>query len=115
MNVFEFADLPFELDQDETLTTEKNVFDGTESFKNELTDRTDQLDAYRGALEKEKESVALYEELLGKASDDKEKILFEYLIKQEQRHRNILEDLIVLVSRPIEWVEDAEFGKREKY
>ena len=107
MNVFEFADLPFEFDQDETLTTEKNVFDGTE--------RTDQLDAYRGALEKEKESVALYEELLGKASDDKEKILFEYLIKQEQRHRNILEELVVLVSRPIEWVEDAEFGKREKY
>lgn len=110
-----FADLPFELDQDETLTTEKNVFDGTESFKNELTERTDQLDAYRGALEKEKESVALYEELLGKASDDKEKLLFEYLIKQEQRHRNILEDLVVLVSRPIEWVEDAEFGEREKY
>jgi hypothetical protein len=41
MNVFEFADLPFELDQDETLTTEKIVFDGTENFKNELTDRTD--------------------------------------------------------------------------
>ena len=33
MNVFEFADLPFEFDQDETLTTEKMFLMGPKALR----------------------------------------------------------------------------------
>ncbi|HWQ41417.1 MAG TPA: rubrerythrin, partial [Desulfosporosinus sp.] len=40
---------------------------------------------------------------------------FEYLIKQEEDHYTIIEQLVSLLSRPEEWVESAEFGVREEY
>jgi rubrerythrin len=65
------------------------------------------------ALEKERQSIELYQKLLLHATDDRE--LFEYLIKQEQEHYGLLEEIIKMVNRPNEWVESAEFGLREEY
>jgi len=65
------------------------------------------------ALEMEKKSIELYTKLLSEAADDRE--LFAYLIKQEQGHLAIVEEIIKLVNRPNEWVEAAEFGEREEY
>ena len=67
------------------------------------------------ALEKEKESIELYEKMLEDAVDEKEKMLFKFLIKEEKEHYKLLNDLVLLVSRPEEWVESAEFGLREDY
>ena len=110
-----FNNLPFELDKNESIDANENIFKGIGNFVNELTERAVQLDVYKGALEKEKQSVDLYEDLLTKATNDIEKLLLSYLIKQEKKHCSILDELVLRVSRPIEWVEDAEFGKREQY
>ncbi len=91
----------------------KNVFDGLDDFDVEIKEIPQQLDAYRMALQKEQESIDLYKKLLKEATEDKS--LFEFLIKQEEEHFRILDEIVKLVSRPNEWVEDAEFGKREEY
>jgi rubrerythrin len=91
----------------------KNVFDGVDDFKIEVKEIPQQLDAYRMALQKEKESIELYQNLLKETKEDK--MLFEFLIAQEEGHYKIIDEIITLVNRPNEWVENAEFGKREEY
>ena len=62
-----------------------------------------------------KQSIDLYTRLLSEATNDKKKRLFGYLIRQEKEHFEIMEELIVLINRPDDWVESAEFGVREEY
>ena len=53
--------------------------------------------------------------MLEKATDEKDKEIFRFLIKEEENHYLILEDMASHMGRPEEWVESAEFGLREEY
>ncbi|MBC3803479.1 rubrerythrin [Acetobacterium fimetarium] len=111
----EFKERDYELTDNDTLAEANNVFKGSRDFINEFKKIPNQLDAYRLALEKERQSIELYKKFLSEAMDDKLTVLFEYLVQQEKDHYKILEGLILLVERPEEWVESAEFGTREEY
>lgn len=100
----------YDLSENESLTEAKNIFKNME-FKQ----TPNQLEVYRSALQNEQDSIALYRNYLSEATDDESRQLFEFLIKQEEDHYTILEELVMLVSRAEEWVESAEFGTREQY
>lgn len=108
-------DLPYELTDTNTSLAAKNVFAEAGDIKLESKDMLSQLDFYRIASGKEKESIDLYKEFLSKATEDKEKELFAYLIKQEKKHYEVLEELVLLLRHAEEWVESAEFGIRKEY
>ncbi|MEX1308416.1 MAG: ferritin family protein, partial [Eubacteriales bacterium] len=72
-----------------------------------------QLDVYREAQEKEKESIALYKKMADELKDTGE--MSAFLIAQEEEHYLILDEIVKAVTRPEEWVESAEFGLREEY
>jgi rubrerythrin len=97
------------------LSDVKSIFKETDNFKSEIKKLPNQLDVYRMALEKEEQSLKFYQDLFDKASDEKSKKVFGYLIDQEDKHCIIMEELVKLVTRPEEWVESAEFGRREDY
>lgn len=107
--------LAYNLTQTETLYEAKNVFSGLQKIKNPVKQNADQLDVYRAALENEKASIAIYQKYLSEATDVESKKVFEYLIKQEEDHYAIMDQLVSLISHSEEWVESAEFGKREDY
>ncbi len=107
--------LPYELKETNMLTEVKNIFADLHDIKTEGKEITSQLDFYRLALKLEKESIDHYTDLLEKAEDSQDKELFKFLIKQEEQHHQIFDELIVLLSRAEEWVESAEFGVREEY
>lgn len=102
--------LSYDLKSNEILSEAKRLFKGIEDFKNEIKQKPDQLDLYRVALEKETESIDLYEKLLSQAEDDKSKELFEFLIKQEKEHYTTLEEIVSQLNKSNDWVEAAEFG-----
>lgn len=104
--------LAYELDESALLPA-KSVFRGMADYKSKVKEVPDQVDLYDVALDMEKKSIELYTKLLSEATEDRE--LFEYLIKQEQGHLAIVEEIIKLVNRPNAWVEAAEFGEREEY
>ena len=108
-------DLNYELDASETLVELKKLFKGMEDFEIEIKDLPSQLDSFRLALELEKKSISAYEKMLLETEDDKAKVLFEFLIQQEKGHYEIIEQLVLQLQKPEEWVEDAEFGIREDY
>ncbi len=72
-----------------------------------------QVDIYRSAQEKEKESIALYKKMAAENADAGD--LSAFLVAQEEEHFLILDEIVKAVDRPNEWVESAEFGLREEY
>lgn len=105
----------YDLKQNETLSEAKSIFSDIKAIKIGIKQIPNQLSVYRLALENEKASIALYRKYSLEAPDDESKRLYEYLIQQEEVHYQIIDQLILLISRPEEWVESAEFGLREEY
>ena len=91
----------------------ESLFEDKDQKISDIKARPEQLDAYRFALDKEKESIDLYTELSQKTEGGKD--LFEFLIAEEEKHFKIINDMVEIMSRPKEWVESAEFGVREDY
>lgn len=98
-----------------TLSDIRGVFAGMQNFKGKLEQTTKQIDVYRLALTMEEKSISLYFDMLSQADNQQDKELFIFLLQQEKEHRNLFEDLVILLLRPEEWVESAEFGVREEY
>lgn len=98
-----------------TLSDIRGVFAGMQNFTGKLEQTTKQIDAYRLALTMEEKSISLYFNMLSQANNQQDKELFLFLLQQEKEHRNLFEDLVILLLRPEEWVENAEFGVREEY
>ncbi|MDW7656675.1 MAG: ferritin family protein [Bacillota bacterium] len=97
------------------MTADQNVFSALNDFKADVTSIPRQLDVYRMALEIEQKSIDQYKKLLDNAKTDQDKQLLSFLVDQETQHYNLFDTLTTLVKRPEDWVEDAEFGKREDY
>ncbi len=93
----------------------EKLFRHLKDFESDFTELPSQLDSYRMALEMEHKSLKFYTSLRDKAESKEEKTTYEYLIKQEDIHCILLEELVKLTTRPEEWVESAEFGVREDY
>ncbi len=92
--------------------TVENVFGDVATFEFAGA-KPAQVDVYRAAQDKEKESIKLYRQMAEELEDAKE--LADFLIGQEKEHELILDEIVKAVDRPNEWVESAEFGLREEY
>lgn len=108
------AGLTYELSDDDSYSKIKNVFKDAGDFKSDIKVTPNQLDFYRTALEKEKQSIELYTNLLSNAADAHEKALFNFLIEQENQHFSILDEMVTMLRHAEEWVESAEFGLRNE-
>ena len=97
------------------LASEENIFNALDDFRADATSIPRQLDAYRMALDIEKKSIDHYAALLAKANTESDQKLLSFLVDQEKQHYRLFEELVVMVRRPEDWVEDAEFGHREDY
>lgn len=107
--------LNYELEASQTLVESKKLFKEMEDFNLEIKDLPSQLDSFRLALEMEKKSIDAYEKILLETEDQKAKELFEFLIKQEQDHYEIIQNLVTHLRKAEEWVEDAEFTNSREY
>jgi len=105
----------YTLKDSDTLMKSKNIFKDIGDIKVEFKQIPSQLDFYRIASDKEKQSIELYEGLLSKAVNNHEKELYEYLIEQEKQHYEVLENLAALLRHADEWIESPEFGLRKDY
>jgi rubrerythrin len=98
----------------EILTKVKNVFVKMKEAK-EFDVDVSQIELYKEALETEKNSQKFY---LEKADEEKDKCRKGILLKladEEKKHCVILENMIGLVSRPDNWLEDAEWYHLDEY
>lgn len=98
-----------------SLAEHPSIFIDMADYKRTAEVLPGQLEIYTLALEMEQKSIDLYQSMLVEAKDELTVTLMKFLIKQEQDHYVLFEELTVMLRRPREWVEDAEFGVREDY
>ena len=77
--------------------------------------RSSEADLYRRAQEIEQRSWELYEGAARQAASPGERLLFERVAVEERRHYRILEGIIDFVTRPEQWLENAEWHHLEEY
>jgi len=54
-------------------------------------------------------------EKLYKAVTEAQRALIHRIAKEEKRHAVVLENIIEMILRPEQWVENAEFNHMEEY
>ncbi|HDK81924.1 MAG TPA: rubrerythrin [Nitrospirae bacterium] len=85
----------------------KNVKTVFESMKEEMMRKveatTDELEAFKIAMRMEKEGIEFYKKAATGAKTDKERALFERLIKEEQEHYDIFANTYFFLSDTGSW------------
>jgi len=99
----------------EILKNSKNVFAQMEAADANITLDSNQVDLYREARDIEQKSVDYYLEKSEKADQESHRTLFARLANEEKKHYRLLDNIIELLMRPQEWIENAEFNHLEEY
>jgi rubrerythrin len=90
-----------------TFSPMKNIKTVFASMKDEMLKRvvatTDELEAFKIAMQMEKEGLEFYTKAASEATTEKEKTLFQALIKEEQDHYNIFSNTYFFLSDTGNW------------
>ncbi|MEW6416618.1 MAG: ferritin family protein [Nitrospirota bacterium] len=93
--------------QIEELSPMKNIRTIFESMKDDMMKRveatSDELDAFKIAMQMEKEGVEFYKKAESEAQTEKELSLFKRLIKEEQQHYDIFANTYFFLSDTGSW------------
>lgn len=82
----------------------KTIFGAMKDKMMERVEATsDELEAFKIAMEMEKEGVEFYKRSASDAKNEKEKVLFERLIKEEEQHYNIFANTYFFLSNTGNW------------
>jgi rubrerythrin len=92
-----------------------NVFEQLRRTEGAAGARSSEADLYRKAQGLEQKSWEFYEDAARRAASPGERLLFERVAVEERRHYRILEGLIDFVTRPEQWLENAEWHHLEEY
>ena len=79
----------------------KTIYDSAQ--EGPVEDEMDSVAAYEKAIELEKEITGLYAQYAKECDDDGAKRLFAVLLREEEHHLNLLEDMHSYLTKPEEW------------
>lgn len=74
-----------------------------------------QTEAYEKALVTEKEAYTFYEQKAEESDDPEEKQILLTFAREERRHYQLLKNVLEFVSRPHQWLENAEYANMSEY
>lgn len=85
------------------------IMKGLESELNKKVAKDADLEsAYKAAMKLEKASYAFYKNLKEKSDDHKAKQFFEFLMKEENTHYELLEETLEYLNNPGNWYRETE-------
>lgn len=70
---------------------------------------------YQKALVLENSSIELFNNIIKRLTDEYQKGVVSIIIEEEKRHVAVVKELIKLVHRPKEWLENAEVFHSDEY
>lgn len=97
------------------LESAKNVFQQAIDFGATADLSGDEVALYRHAMDLEQKSIHFYLDRADAETEPQQKQLFETLADEEKKHYHLLDNLVEFVSRPQQWLEDAEFTHLTEY
>jgi len=106
---------PVEVSQASVLSDAKAVFSNMRESAENFNFDISQIELYKKARDIESESRDFYLEKAQEVTGEHPKGLFLGLAEEEKKHYFLLENIIEFVSRPEQWLENAEFYHLEEY
>jgi len=97
------------------LTDAKNVFAQIQDANKTADSDSGQIELYKQAQDIEKKSRDFYLEKADEVEEKHQKDIFLRLAEEEKKHYFLLDNIIEFISRPEQWLEDAEFYHLDEY
>lgn len=97
------------------LSDVKNIFKNMKEEDVIFNANISQKEAYVKAQELEKQSEDFYLEQANQAIDNEQKLIFQKIAAEEKQHYWLLDNLIEFITRPDNWLENAEWNHLEEY
>ncbi len=97
------------------LTDAKNLFAQMRDSNENIDSDLGQIELYKKAQDIEKKSQDFYQKKADEVKKEYQKGILLRLANEEKKHYFLLENIIEFVSRPEQWLEDAEFNHLEEY
>jgi rubrerythrin len=97
------------------LSAVKQVFLKMRETKDTSGTGASQAELYKEALEAERHHYEFYLKKAEDAADETGRKMFRNIAAEEKRHALVLEKVLDFVSRPTEWLENAEWYHLEDY
>lgn len=97
------------------LNDSKNIFEKMRDTEELLDPNTESIELYKKTRDIEKKSQDFYLEKSNQVKDGSHREIFLKLAEEEKKHFFLLENIIDFISRPQEWLENAEFVHLEEY
>ncbi len=104
-----------QLPDSEILSHVKNIFVQMKEEKDTLDVNVGQKVLYKKGQEIEKKSQEFYTGKAAEATNPSQREIFLKIADEEKRHYVILENIINFISRPYNWLENAEWYHLEEY
>ncbi|MGB2907966.1 MAG: hypothetical protein WBB73_12745 [Candidatus Aminicenantaceae bacterium] len=93
----------------------RQLFEDMKSAKNTFSCDINQLKLYQEARDLVLEKQNVYQKIQSRLPDQAGRDWLERLIKEEKKQVLVLNNIIQMVERPEQWLEDAEFSHLDEY
>jgi rubrerythrin len=104
-----------QMDSSELISAVKQVFLKMKEAGDTSGIDVSEVALYKKVLEAEREHCDFYNKKAGAAKDEMERRILLKIAEEEKRHAMVLENIVDFVSRPDEWLENAEWYHLEEY
>lgn len=101
--------------QENSLAVAKGIFAKIQPNFSEDDKFADSSSIYKKIKTMEADAVTYYSSLLEKVENEEEAAVLKQIIKEEKRHEKLFDALIDFVSKPNQWLEDAEFNHLDNF
>jgi rubrerythrin len=102
-------------EESKLLANVKETFAKMRDSKEKFDFNLSQIDLYKKAQEIEKSAKEHYLGKMNELKDETQKKIFQKLADEEQKHYNLLQNIIDFISKPQLWLENAEFNHIDEY
>lgn len=91
------------------ITDTQTIFQTLLEEKNNVSFDAEQVQYYKDAIAREKDSHDFYAQKAEELDNEKQKKIFLHIAKEEIKHKQILEEIVTFLEEPAQWVASAEF------
>jgi rubrerythrin len=109
------ADAPAELGDTNVLADATAIFEKIREGAKKFSFDKSELELYKEAQNIEQSARKFYIEKANEVKPPAQKDIFLKLAEEEKKHYFLLDNIVEFVSRPRQWLEDAEFHHMEEY
>lgn len=90
-------------------TDTKTIFETLSAQKEKVNFKQDEIKFYEDAIKREDDSYHFYLSKANELENENEKVIFMNIAQEEIKHKEILENILVFIQEPSNWVGSAEF------